>query len=823
MTAIILSVLLIAPIAFAAVSIDDVDPSSDVYDETIVVTGSGVTAGVDVNLYWDAVKVWDPVKGEGMLNSTEAESDGSFEVWFDVPEALDGNHYLWVKDTDTGDTASWGPFVMIPSLEMDPDSGLPDDKITIEGYGFSDEEDVIDIWLEDDTMTWVMDLDTTPGTPETEEDIGSWTATFKVPNLAYGDYYIAAEDDEGVIGRGEFTIGASIEIDIDEGPTGTVVKIEGVGFDPANTVDQGEVYMTDGTTNIACWILGDDPEEVDADGDIKLEVVIPSVPDWDDFDTLVVAPGTRTADEDFDVVGDAEIEAEPEYGVQGATISITGYNFTQLAEEEVIVYVGTEEADDFETESDGTFSGTFTVPAVSSGVYTLSAVMADHNIEAEMDFRVGLMIVILSPDDGPTGKSVTLTGSGFSGGESWNATFGNEEYMETIFENEIVEVDDTLSGEFYVPNFPVGDYIVTVMDEDTEIEVTAEFEITEQTLVELDPANAPNEYNVTIEGWYFTEDEGADIDFLLYNMTADGEVDDEWDMDVYQFGEDTPRRSAELNEDGNFTAWWEVPDDEDLSIGEYWINVTTAANGYDIVAVIPFNVISEVIDVDNRKDVYAIGDKVSFIIESSFKQIGAYFEIEDSNGDLYWKSDDLTDDDWVKVGELRLVPFAQQTAGGNPMELLDDAPLGTYSWVFYDEDDDELDSGSFTVEEAPEAALEGRIEDLDTAIGDLSDSVSGLSSDVSGVQSDVAAAKAAAEAAAQAADKIDDVAETANTAKEAADAAKASADAAKDAADEAKTAAGGLTNLVYAAIGASVIAALVGIFSLLQISRRIAG
>jgi hypothetical protein len=81
------------------------------------------------------------------------------------------------------------------------------------------------------------------------------------------------------------------------------------------------------------------------------------------------------------------------------------------------------------------------------------------------------------------------------------------------------------------------------------------------------------------------------------------------------------------------------------------------------------------------------------------------------------------------------------------------------------------------------------------------------------------AAKSAADAATNAANAAGT---KADAAKAAADAAKASSDAAKTAADSAAAAANGLTTLVYAAIGASLIAALAAIVALMQISRKIA-
>jgi hypothetical protein len=913
---------------------DGATVSSGVYDDLVVVLGGvgEVTAGATVNLYWDAVKAWDAEDQEGLINSTEAKSSGKYEVWFDVPEATAGDHYVWVKDMDTGDTASVA-FTIIPMVDPDSSSGQDGDRVDLEGYGFDDNKDLaillVDTTSPDGTNVagetvvsspdgseteFDFDLDNTPiepgsvviydtvetftddgdgdltgdqggdgtvnyvtGEVEVEfnsapfsyatvdadyeyfEDVddetyifstavdtdglGSFTKTIIIPDQAemdYGSYYLYVYDSDNNEATEDFDIGAVIELDVDEGPTGTVVEVRGRGFD--NTQDIGdvanEVVITDGSTDIWCWI-DDAPVDVESDGDFKLDIVIPTVDDLDDFDTIVVTDGVYTAEADFEVTGDAEVEMDPEYGLQGETIVLEGWNFTQISGEDVEVTIDGTDVDDYETDSDGEFDETFTVPAKTSGAYELRAEQADYNIYAEEDFRIGLMIVIVSPDDGPTGTLVTLTGAGFSENMSWNATFDGEELWEEEDVNAEGEIEE--AGEipsFYVPTVEPGIYTITVLDIDTEIEVEVEFEVTESTYVTTDPEMAPNDYNVSIEGWYFMELEGGELEFVIYNAT------DDWDMEVYQMWDhdddddtDNERRDAELNEDGNFTAYWKVPDDETLSLGEYTINITDEE---DLMAQIAFSVVEETISIEARKASFAVGETVSFVIESSFTQHESYIEIMDPDGDLYWETDELTDgsggtlDLWLKVGVLQIVPYYRQTAGGNPMLLLDDAPLGEWSWVYYDDDDDELDSGTFTVVAAPEAVLEERMGELSEDltglsedVSDLAGEISGVKTDVAGVKSDVAAAKAAADAAKSAADSaadaVSDVADTASAAKTAADAAKSSSDAAKTAADEAKSAASGLSTLVYGAIGASLIAALAAIVSLMQISRRIAG
>lgn len=95
-----------------------------------------------------------------------------------------------------------------------------------------------------------------------------------------------------------------------------------------------------------------------------------------------------------------------------------------------------------------------------------------------------------------------------------------------------------------------------------------------------------------------------------------------------------------------------------------------------------------------------------------------------------------------------------------------------------------------------------------------------LRTDVESAKAEASSAKAAADSAKSAADSAKT---TADSAKSAADSAKAAADGAKASADSAKAAADGLAGLVYAAIGASVIAAIAAIFAVIQLQRKVAG
>jgi hypothetical protein len=373
-------------------------------------------------------------------------------------------------------------------------------------------------------------------------------------------------------------------VDPAEGPVGTVVEITGRGFTEGEDLDGTEVTINfdSPAESVGCYIITEDT--VDNDGEFKIEVVIPQTDDISEDYYLVVLEDDGTndaeAEEDFEVTGLAEIELDPEYGVQGSTVSIEGWNFTQISGKDIEIWLCTEDdpddelaliSDSLETESNGEISGWFTVPAKSSDVYTIKAEQVDYNIYATANFQIGLMIVIPTPKSGPTGTEVTLTGTGFTTGNNWNATFGDL-ILVADDDGDIVDTDLELDGgipTFYVPTIDPGTYTISVYDIFSEITVNVDWTVTATTMVEFDPVSAPNEYNVSITGRYFNADSDevdVDLDFVLYNVTADGETDEEWDLDVLMR---KPGTTAELDEDGNFTAWWEVLDDEELSLGSF--------------------------------------------------------------------------------------------------------------------------------------------------------------------------------------------------------------------------------------------------------------
>ncbi len=155
-----------------------------------------------------------------------------------------------------------------------------------------------------------------------------------------------------------------------------------------------------------------------------------------------------------------------------------------------------------------------------------------------------------------------------------------------------------------------------------------------------------------------------------------------------------------------------------------------------------------------------------------------------------------------------------------------------YKLVAFTEDtDEEWDNAAFSVLDEAAAQQNKTLNDILAQLKLLD--IATLNTNVQNAVTTANAAKTAADAAKTAAEAATSTAASAKTAadsaKTAADSAKTAADAATTAANSAKTAAdnaassaSGLTTLIYAAIGASLIAALAAIVALMQISRKIA-
>jgi hypothetical protein len=785
-----------------------------------------------------------------------------YEDWYDpmVPDVydMDGDGKLYYDpDEDEIGTINYvtGAFTIdYGKIDGDP---VPVHDVLVD-YDYFDEQS-------DDT--YVL---TTAGD---SNSLGTYVKRVEIPNANKGSYFISVMDSKGHYGTKAFKLGSVITLSKEEGPTGTMVRVEGRGFTSGRNIpeaagDKGTtagISLTIGDTPLTYWtakIHEYDPAEqpeVGTDGEIRLDIYIPDPDDTSEDYYIVLNDGVTYATADFEVTKEPTITVTPNHGNQGSRVTVTGSNFIQLKDEKVYFYLFDQDGNEYErlvnsddydsdisdanvkVNSDGSFTKEIRIPAALDGtfdlvaIYWLDAVDGEVNMDAQKTFRVGSILVLLSEDEGVVGREIYLEGNGFSPDDDWNATFGDL----TLFDDDSADDKGLISGTFYVPMVAPGTYTIIVTDVKTEITVTTDFTVTQGIMFTVDPSTAPTGYNLTFTAQNWPE--GVDDwDFLLYNMTEGGVIDEDWDIKSYVKSGDDPERpfdpimEDEDTEELIAEGWWVMkqPNGDPFSKGTYMLNITNTEDFYVTLTLV---VGDEHVSIAPRKATFRIGDTVSFNIQHSFGNVaeaddgkvkGGKINIYDPSGTRYWATDKL--ETWTKSGMFYYVPIANQLSASNPMILLDDAPLGTWTYKWYENDaiadkggeGEVIASGTFAVSASDADVLNQQIEDLNQAVTDLTTDISTVSSEMAGVRTQITNAINAANAAVQAANAAT---QAVNAVAQTASAASTAAQNAATAATEAKNAANGLTTLVYGAIGASLVAALAAIVSLMQISRRIAG
>jgi hypothetical protein len=146
-----------------------VNPDVQYGDTIVVIEDAGdVPSGDEITIYWDISNIaWN---GEaGKLNASTAQNDGGYEIWFDVPEATAGSHWIWVKTTSQNPEKL--EVTVVPYVDLSASSGLEGEKVDTEGYGYSGAKDAAVFLVADADFltgiaTWQWDV---LGAPE---DVG---------------------------------------------------------------------------------------------------------------------------------------------------------------------------------------------------------------------------------------------------------------------------------------------------------------------------------------------------------------------------------------------------------------------------------------------------------------------------------------------------------------------------------------------------------------------------------------------------------------------------------------------------------------------------
>jgi len=334
-------------------------PSQGVPGEEVTVRGYNFTADewVDIYYYLDTARE--------RVAEVETDEDGDFRVTFEIPESYKGAHQVraYIDSSYEAET-----FTVNPGLTIDPEEGPVGTTVTVEGHGFAEEEEDIELryYLDDD------DYETVAENIEADED-GSWDTSFQIPPSAKGNHNLDASGDESQLSKVEdVTFEVTPGIHILDGPSGSIVE-EPSGSVGNNITMTGSGFAAD-ERDITILFEGEAVvTEIRADDTGCWEENF-EVPEMPTGTYSVTAEGEQTKQRDINELS-FEIEPglvlSPDEGYVGMNLTVAGRGFA--TNKNVVIKYDGSEVETARTNNKGSFEVSFLVPESKHGARQVTA------------------------------------------------------------------------------------------------------------------------------------------------------------------------------------------------------------------------------------------------------------------------------------------------------------------------------------------------------------------------------------------------------------------------------------------------------------------
>jgi hypothetical protein len=558
------TMLAVVPLANAIDPGLTLTPDSGAVGTKVTVEGKADNFGSQISLYYDAITPANLITSK-VLPGTELD----FSIEVTIPKSVIGEHTIYAVETLDGGSGSTAgsaaeKFTVEPNITLKPTQDVVGYTVEVNGTGFgygtgNNYRIAIDFDHGGSGLVTVVAV----GAGVRADATGSFITTFTVPDLPDGPYVVRAYDAATPLSSATatFTIGPRITLSSNSGPSGLVVTVNGRGF-TANSI----ASITIGGISVKTGV------SVSSTGTFTTTIIIPT------FDTPFTAGNrnivaidnsgapTKTATEPFNVTANTRITVSQLVGVPGVTtITVTGTNFAQVSGTKVQLMLGVYAAGEYNVNTNGGFTATFTVPAgVPVGGHTLRA-DDTSGLYASTDFGVASPVAQAIPNTGiETGQTINVKGYGFD-------VFGNAAPYTVNVVNITINGIRVYNGGYsalgtlstagidvIVPTLPVGEYTVRISTNVSGLYAETKITIKETTILTVNPSSTIRDTTVDIFGKYFTHTAGNTVTIRIQNST--------------NHVVDTISTTTDAN--GAFvTSWYVQPN---WPLGTYTINATDA-------------------------------------------------------------------------------------------------------------------------------------------------------------------------------------------------------------------------------------------------------
>jgi hypothetical protein len=281
-------------------------------------------------------------------------------------------------------------------ITISPSSGPSGTSVTVYGYGFTSGESA-NITFDGTTVASGIFVSS-----------GTWSYTITIPTAATGSHTIGAIGSvSGSVPGVTFTVvSRTITLSRTSGSPGTSVTVTGTGFNAGETVS----ITFDGSTVKST--------AADSSGYLNTTITIPASTAGSHTIAAYGSTSGYVAGVTFTVLGGA-LTLSPTSGPAGTVVTIAGSGFAASETGITITFDGTVVKSGISANGLGAWSGTFTVPSSAAGSHAIGAYGSTTSASSitEVTFTVSAGLT-LSRASGPSGTSVTVTGSGFGASET---------------------------------------------------------------------------------------------------------------------------------------------------------------------------------------------------------------------------------------------------------------------------------------------------------------------------------------------------------------------------------------------------------------------
>jgi len=413
-----------------------------------------------------------------VASEISADNQGKWSSSFIIPASAAGSHTIRALGslTSESDVPKVKLTVVSGIISLDPSFGSPGTAMKVNGTGAGAKERIT-----------VIVGDNLARTEATANSLGEWTAEVTVPPSPQGALAIRASGSTGQGPEASFTVTPTIILTSEPtGPPGSSLTIKGEGFG-ANQIGIPITFADGVVTSVSS----------NAQGSWTATFNILPAPRG----TYPIKVSGSTRELQILVTVTPGMSLRRNQGRPGDSVTVIGFGFVANERDITVIMDQTTVASGFSATADGSWSTSFTIPALPSGAYTVWASGSQTSASNALEdiFALGSYLT-LSSATGTPGATISIAGRGFGARErDLTITFDSI----SIATGVTADAQGTFTISFVVPPSASGSHSIKVSGSTSGAVAGSESSFQVVPRMVLDTSTGPPGTSTTVKGTGF--------------------------------------------------------------------------------------------------------------------------------------------------------------------------------------------------------------------------------------------------------------------------------------------------------------------------------